>query len=46
MQIGLKPYRPQLINGLLEDDPDRQLQFSEIMLNKIEENPGILDNIV
>uniref|UniRef100_A0A0L8I0P7 Transposase Tc1-like domain-containing protein n=1 Tax=Octopus bimaculoides TaxID=37653 RepID=A0A0L8I0P7_OCTBM len=45
-QIGLKPYRPQLIHGLLEDDPDRQLQFSEIMLKKIEENPGILDNIV
>ncbi|XP_076322201.1 uncharacterized protein LOC143231570 isoform X1 [Tachypleus tridentatus] len=22
-QIGLKPYRPQLIHGLLEDDPDR-----------------------
>ena len=40
-QIGLKPYQPQLIHGLLENDPDRQLQFSEIMLN-----PGILDNIV
>ena len=36
----------RLIHGLLEDDPDRRLQFSEIMLNKIEENPGILDNIV
>ena len=46
MQTGLKPYQPRLIHGLLEDDLDRQLQFSEIMLNKIEENPGILDNIV
>ena len=46
MQIGLKPYRSRLIHGFLEDDLDRRLQFSEIMLNKIEENPGILDNIV
>ena len=45
-QIGLKPYRSRLIHGLLEDDPARRLQFSEIMLNKIEENPEILDNIV
>ena len=44
--IGLKPYRPRLIHGLLEDDPDRRLQFSEIMLNELEENPVILDNIV
>ena len=45
-RIGLKPYRPRLIHGLLEDDPDRRLQFSKIMLYKIEENPRILDNIV
>ena len=45
-QIGLKPYRPRLIHGLLEDNLDRRVQFSEIMLNKIEKNPGILDNIV
>lgn len=44
--IGLKAYRPKLIHGLLEDDPDRRLQFSEIMLNEIEENPIIADNIV
>ncbi|GAB1604759.1 hypothetical protein Ahia01_000757400 [Argonauta hians] len=45
MSIGLKAYCPQLIHGLLEDDADRRLQFSEIMLNKIE-NPGILNDIV
>ena len=44
--IGLKSYRPQLIHGLLEDDPDRRLQFSKIMLNKIVENAGILGNVV
>ena len=45
-QIGLKPYRPQLIHGLLEDDPDGRLQFSELMLNKIEEDSRILDKII
>ena len=45
-QIGLKPYRPQLIHGLLEDDSDRRLQFSEQMLNKIEKDSGILDKII
>ena len=45
-QIGLKPYRPQLTHGLLEDDPDRRLQFSELMLNKIEEDSGILDKTI
>lgn len=40
--VGLKPYRPRPILGLLEDDPDRWLQFSEIMLNEIEENPMIV----
>ena len=44
--IGLKSYRPRLIHGWLEDDPDRRLQFSKIMLNKVKENAGILDNIV
>ena len=33
--IGLKPYKPRLIHGTLEDDSDRQLQFSEVILNEI-----------
>ena len=29
--IKFKPYRPRLVDGLLEDEPDRQLQFCEMM---------------
>jgi len=31
LKLNLKPYRPRLLHGLLEDDPDRRLQFCEIM---------------
>lgn len=44
--LGLKPYRPRLIHGLLEDDPDRRLEFCDIFLNEINENPEILDRIL
>lgn len=44
--IALKPHKPRLIHGLLDDDPDRQLQISEVMLNEIEENPTSLDSTV
>ena len=29
--IKFKPYRPRLVDALLEDDPDRRLQFCEMM---------------
>ena len=32
-KLNLKPYRPRLLHGLLEDDTDRRLQFCEIMRN-------------
>ena len=35
-----------MVHGLLEDDADRGVQFSEIMLNMIKEDPAVLDNIV
>jgi hypothetical protein len=38
-QLNLKPYRPRLLHGLLEDDPDRRLQFCEIMRNQLTEQP-------
>jgi hypothetical protein len=28
--LGLKIYRPRLLHGLLQDDPDRRLQFCEV----------------
>jgi hypothetical protein len=34
-KLRLKPYRPRLIHGLLEDDPDRRLQFCEMERDQI-----------
>jgi len=45
-QLGLKPYRPRLLQHLSEDDPDRRLQFAEIVLNKIREDDQFLDKII
>ena len=45
-QLGLKPYRPRLLQHLSEDDPDRRLQFAEIILNKIRENDQLLGKII
>jgi len=44
-RLGLKIYRPRLLHGLLEDDPDRRLQFCEVVLNDERQDNGIVDNI-
>jgi hypothetical protein len=41
-KLNLKPYLPRLLHGLLEDDPDRRLQFYEIMRNQSSENETYL----
>ena len=45
-QLGLRPYRPRLLQHLSEDDPDRRLQFAEVILNEIRENDQFLDKII
>ena len=45
-RAGLKMYTPRLIHGLLEDDSDRHLQFSENILSEEIEGSGILNKIV
>jgi hypothetical protein len=46
-KLKLKPYRPRLVHGLLEDDPDRRLQFCESILGHItNEQPDLLDKII
>ena len=45
-KLNLKPYRPRLLHGLLEDHPDRLLQFCEIMRNQISNEGDILDKII
>lgn len=45
-RLRLKMYIPRLTHGLLEDDPDRRLQFCEIMLNEELHGTGIISKIV
>ena len=39
-EIGLKPYRPHLLQVLNEDDSDKQLEFCENFVQFCEESPG------
>ena len=45
-RLGLKMYRPRLLHGLLEDDPDCRLQFREVVLNDERQGNGIVDKIM
>jgi hypothetical protein len=44
-RLGLNIYRPKLLHGLLEDDPDRRLQFCEVLLNEERQGDGITRKI-
>ena len=44
-RLGLKMYRPRWLHGLLQDDPDRCLQFCEVVLNDKRQGNGIVDKI-
>ena len=45
--IKLKPYRPRLVHSLLEDGPDRRLQFSEMMCDQyVGKQVETLDKII
>ena len=44
--LGMKPYRPQLVHALNEDDNDRRLQICERFLAYVDDNPDILDDII
>jgi hypothetical protein len=44
-QLNFKPYHPTLIVGLNEDDFDRRSEFCEIWLEKLENDPGLIDRI-
>jgi hypothetical protein len=45
-ELGLKPYRPQLLHALNEDDLDRQCEFARIFLNALAEDSSLLDRVV
>jgi len=44
--LGLKMYRSRLLHELLEDDPDRRLQFCEVVLNDERQGSGIVDKFM
>ena len=44
-RLSLKMYRPRLLHRLLEDDPDRRLQFCEVVPNGGRQSNGIVDKI-
>lgn len=41
-----KSYIPLVVHGLLEDDPDRRLQFCKLMLDQKEHDPKLFNKIV
>ncbi|CAF4146178.1 unnamed protein product [Rotaria sp. Silwood2] len=45
-ELGLKPYRPQLLHSLNEDDPDRRCEFADTFLNLLADDSSLLDRIV
>ena len=46
-KLHLRPYRPRLLHGLLEDDPDRRIQCCETMRDMIaNEDEDFLNKIV
>lgn len=45
-ELGLKPYRPQLLHALNEDDPDRRCEFVDTFLNLIAADSSFLSRIV
>jgi len=44
--LVLNMYRPRLLYGLLEDKPDRRLQYCEVILNDERQGNGIVDKIM
>ncbi|CAF1341114.1 unnamed protein product [Rotaria sp. Silwood1] len=45
-ELGLKPYRPQLLHALSEDDPDRRSECADIFLKLVAEDSSFPDRIV
>ena len=44
--LGMKPYKPNLLHALNEDDPDRRLQFCKTFLQFYENSAEIADQII
>ena len=44
--LGLKPYRPRLLQGLVRDDAERRLRFCAMFLDQVDNQPDLLNLIV
>jgi transposase len=44
--LGLKPYRPHLLQALNEDDSDRRLQYCEVYLEYAKGDPDIFNKVI
>lgn len=45
-KLKFKCYMPRLTHGLIEDDPDRRLQYCELMLNEYSNDETLFDQII
>uniref|UniRef100_A0A1B6L4Y9 DUF4817 domain-containing protein n=1 Tax=Graphocephala atropunctata TaxID=36148 RepID=A0A1B6L4Y9_9HEMI len=45
-QLHLRPYRPTLLQGLNEDDPDRRVEFCELYTIRQEADPNFYKSIL
>jgi transposase len=45
-ELGLKPYRSQLLHALNEDHPDRRCEFADIFLNLLSDDSSLLNRIL
>ena len=43
--LGIKPYVPQVVQGLNECDPDQQMEFAECFLKNISEDSTYIDKV-
>lgn len=45
-KTGFRPYRPTTVVALSDDDFDRRVEFCTTFLAKLDQEPGLLDNII
>lgn len=45
-RLKFKCYTPRLTHSLIEDDPDRRLQYCELMLNQYSEDEALFDRVI
>ncbi|KAJ8939426.1 hypothetical protein NQ318_017972 [Aromia moschata] len=44
-EMAFHPYKVHLVQELIDGDPDRRIEFCEVMMQMIHEDPGLISNI-